>query len=126
MLGLPPSRNVVRIEIMTMSERFHLRFHDQSCANCRYFRIHTTGASDSECLALGRTLGTTRQNDISTLLGWARERLCELWAKRPRNWNIYSDGVDHNPHWVDPYIPREVTARRTVRLLRSSRKDAVC
>jgi hypothetical protein len=88
--------------------KFRLRWHEKSCANCRYFRIHTTGASCSECLFLGRSLGCASAGDTSVLLGWARERLCDGWKRRPSNWDEVSD---KNPYWEDRYITRESLVR---------------
>ena len=93
-----------------------LRYHDRSCENCRYFRIHETAAVVSECLMHGRTLGVANKDNHYLLTGWARERVCDLWSRRPKSWIIYSEGTERNPHWVDPYLPREVNQRRRKRL----------
>lgn len=89
----------------------NLRFHEQSCEKCRYFRIHTTGASTSECLLLGRSLGISGKGEYALLFGWARERICDGWKRRPKTWNIYSTGVENSPYWKDAYVSR-VTQKR--------------
>jgi hypothetical protein len=98
---------------------YPLKFHEQSCATCRYFRIHRTAASVSECLLHGRTLGITEGWGASMLIEWGRARLCDLWSRRPRSWNIFSEGVEQNPHFHDPYLPRSVNERRRKRLTAS-------
>jgi hypothetical protein len=40
-----------------------------------------------------------------------RARVCDGWKKRPKSWNIYSEGTDNWPYWVDPYIPRATQKR---------------
>src|SRR5437879_10377749 len=95
----------------TLAERFPLRYHRRSCANCRFYREHKTVAVVSECLLHGRTLGITDANSSYQLVAWARERLCDLWARRPKSWVIFSDGIDKNPHFSDPYISRETNQR---------------
>jgi hypothetical protein len=96
---------------------FPLRFHKRSCANCRYYREHETVAVVSECLLHGRTLGIAPANDRHWLATWARERLCDLWSRRPKSWRIFSKGVESNPHFRDPYLPRELNQRRRARIL---------
>ena len=91
---------------------YPLKYHAQRCENCRYFRIHRTGAAVSECLLHGRTLGITGRDNTSDLLEWGRARVCDAWSRRPKGWNIYSEGMEANPHFVDPYLPRAVNQRR--------------
>lgn len=89
----------------------HLRFHPQSCWMCRYFRIACMAPPDdygarsvsgSECILLGRTMGIGKS--VADLVGWARERVCDCWKRRPARWEVTVDG---NPHWTDPYISRD-------------------
>ena len=85
------------------------RYQEKACANCRFYRIHTTGATVSECLMLGRTIGMVPPDAAYQQLldAWAWGHLCDFWSRRPRNWDIYSTGADSNPHWKDPYYSRE-------------------
>jgi hypothetical protein len=78
-----------------------LKFHEHSCFNCRYYRIHITGCTESLCLLLGQTLTLT--NDAYPDLA----RFCDGWKRRPKTWNICTQGVKNNPFWRDPYIPRK-------------------
>lgn len=88
----------------------NLRFHKESCGNCKYFRIHTQeSATVSECLLLGRTMGIAGQYESHHLTGWARERVCDFWTRRPNKWYIYTD---KNPHWEDQYLTREFLMNR--------------
>lgn len=100
----------------------HLRYQEKSCANCRFYREHKTSAVISECLALGRTLGIQTANESHVLMHWARERLCDLWSKRPASWVIFSEGIEKNPHFHDPYIKRETNQRRRARLTKEAAK----
>jgi len=100
------------------------RYQDRSCGNCRYYREHETIAVVSECLLMGATMGIAPANESYRLLEWARQRLCDLWAKRPKGWVIFSRGVDKNPHWHDPYLSRAMNERRRVRVLRDLRQAA--
>ena len=83
-----------------------IQFHYESCQNCRYFRIHKTGCFASECLLRGRTLGLSNEGTF-ILHDWAREKVCNFWKRRPKTWNIYSEGINNDPFWKDPYIPRK-------------------
>ena len=101
---------------------YHLRYHEKSCANCRYYREHETTAIVSECLLHGRTLGITTAEHRFQLATWARSRLCDLWSRRPKSWVIFSQGTEKNPHWTDPYLPRAINQRRRSRLRRTIRQ----
>ena len=104
-----------------LDEKARLRWQDESCANCRYFRLHKTVAITSNCLLLGHTLGI--HTDDGEALGWlvcaARERVCDAWKRRPKTWETYSKGTDASPYWVDPYIPRETQIRLAKRLAKA-------
>ena len=76
---------------------------DPACADCRYFRVHTTGADVSECLLLGRTLAISE----GAIERDKTRRCCSGWAERPIAWDIHSCGVGASPFWEDPYISRE-------------------
>lgn len=108
---------------VTLDTYARLRFQEKSCANCRFYREHKTSAVVSECLALGRTLGIQSANEAHILTQWARERLCDLWKKRPASWVIFSEGVDKNPHFHDPYISRATNERRRARLEKQALKS---
>ena len=101
-----------------------LRFQDRSCGNCRYYREHETSAVVSECLLMGGTMGVASASEGYRLMEWARQRVCDLWVKRPKAWKIFSKGVDKNPHWEDPYLPRAMNQRRRVRVLYDLRQAA--
>ena len=82
-----------------------LRFHKRDCFTCRYYRVHTTGATVSNCLLLGRMLSITGHP-------WDdRARVCDGWKRRPKTWNIYSKGTENDPFWHDPYISRTTQKR---------------
>lgn len=87
---------------MGLEDFLNLR-HVDTCRTCRYYRVHTTGASVSECLLMGRTLAI---DVIPDNLAWRETRICNGWKKRPHKWDIYSRGTTRNPHWKDPYLPR--------------------
>lgn len=86
-----------------------ITYHPQSCHTCRYFRVWISShAVDSECLLRGRTLGIASTSpgmtgDTVLVEGWARERVCALWKRRPKTWRPY---VHKNPHFFDPYVKR--------------------
>ena len=103
-------------DLQMLEHGLHLRWQPQSCASCRYFRIHKTTAVVSECLLLGRTLGINTATEEHMLTTWAMNRVCDAWSKRPKNWEIRSEGVDRNPHWHDPYLPRTANEKRRKRL----------
>jgi len=63
--------------------------------------VHTTGCTTTVCLLLGRTLGIG--DDIYGDLA----RICDGWKRRPKTWNIYTQGTETNPFWKDPYISRK-------------------
>lgn len=92
-------------ELTEREDKLNFRLHEKSCANCRYYRQQKTGAITSECLLLGRTLGIS--DKAYELTKWDARRLCDGWKKLPKTWDIYSEGVESNPHWHDPYIKRE-------------------
>ena len=77
------------------------------CATCRYFRLHRTSAVTSDCLLMGQMLGIMPADEEHRLTTHARGMRCGYWSKRPKTWEIRSDGRDKCPYWVDPYIPRE-------------------
>ena len=86
-----------------MSEDEGIKFHDQSCANCRYFRIHKQEHTQtSECVLRGRTVGIS--SNFSDLIEWGRGRICQFWKKIPNTWINWTE---ENPYWNDPYIPSE-------------------
>jgi hypothetical protein len=90
-----------------------MHYHDKSCATCRYFRVwQSTYASAGECLIRG-TIGMASKYQGGMVLGWARERYCDLWKKRPRKWSLY---VERNPAFYDPYISRLTLLRLWRRL----------
>ena len=106
-------------DLRELEGRLHFRFQEQSCANCRFYRTHTTTATSSECLLLGRTLSL---GELPFILPHDRARVCDGWKQRPRAWLIHSDGHDTNPHWYDPYLPRAENQRRRARLLATLKK----
>jgi len=71
-----------------------LKFHDKCCLSCRYYRA---GQNFSDCLNLGRTLSSTGVPYADMA------RYCDLWKRRPKSWDIYTD---KNPFWEDKYISR--------------------
>lgn len=101
---------------MNKSVNAHLRYQEKCCGTCRYYRLHKTSAVTSDCLLLGRMLGIN--TSASDFFYWDMSRFCDFWAKRPKKWTVYSVGVDKNPHWVDPYLPREtlIQLRKRLRL----------
>jgi hypothetical protein len=102
-------------DVRALETALRLRYQDRSCDNCRYFRIHHgSDGWTSMCLLLGRDLGTAA-TDYNALDGWARERVCDGWSRRPKSWRIYSEGL-RSPYWDDPYLPRELNERRRKRL----------
>ena len=60
-----------------LGHKLNLRCHDKGCHNCRYLRIFVqdTGLRTTECLLLGRTMGTSTH--IIQLYEWAQKRLCD-------------------------------------------------
>ena len=77
-----------------------LKFHDKSCDNCRYYRIHQL---NSDCLLLGRTLSIRASNSYCD-----KARFCIGWKRRPKTWDIYNR---KSPFWGDIYISRETQIR---------------
>jgi hypothetical protein len=87
-----------------------LKFHEKSCQTCRYYRIgQNTPKSSivSDCLLLGRTLSITGKESTD------RERYCDGWKRRPKNWVYW---VKTNPFWVDEYIPRKTQIKLRKRM----------
>ena len=78
-----------------------LKFHEHSCSNCRYYRIHITSCAAAVCLLLERTLSLKDDGCLDLA------RYCDGWKRRPKTWNICTQGVKNNPFWEDPYIPRK-------------------
>ena len=107
--------------VTTIMDAANFRAHEHSCFNCRYYRVHETGAAVSECLALGQTIGIVSAKNILMLADWAKQRICDVWARRPPSWNIYSKGVDNSPYWKDPYLPRDLNQRRKKLILSRGR-----
>ena len=105
---------------MSLDIKYNLRFQEKSCWNCRYYRqfLPKEGAATAECLALGRTMGITPAGQSASLIGWARERLCDLWKRRPKTWVYFTQ---KNPHWEDEYYKRETLQRMHKRLERAKR-----
>lgn len=101
---------------MSDLDLFNLRYQEKCCFECRYYREHKTGAWVSECLLMGRTLSISP--DHGDLLDWGRSKVCDGFKKRPKTWRVWSEGVENNPHWKDPYIPRDQIERIRVRFLR--------
>ena len=96
------------VRYKTNSEKACLRYQEVCCGTCRYFRVDTRSSADSECILLGRTLGIASKGESHLVLGWANERYCDFWKRRPRKWQVYAEA---NPHWNDMYIKRETLIR---------------
>jgi len=103
-----------------LTTAYPLRFHERSCATCRYYREHETVGAVSACLLHGYTLGSTEVHARGWLTTWARTRVCDLWSRRPKGWMIFSKGPGKDPHWFDPYLPRGLNHRRRNRLIRKA------
>lgn len=90
---------------MKKRPRPELRWFPNSCRECRYYRISRNPAEVSDCLLLGRSLSMDSPSS-----SWSdRARTCDGWKKRPKAWNIFSEGI--NPFWNDPYYKRETLNR---------------
>ena len=100
------------------NDLYPIRYHERSCGTCRYYREHETVGTVSACVLHGVTLGSTIALERGWLTVWAQARVCDLWSRRPKGWDIYSKGPGKNPHWNDPYLPRALNLRRRKRLMR--------
>ena len=87
-----------------------LKYHEKSCATCRYYRIwqQARSSESSDCLLRGRTLSIGRCNAYSDLA-----RYCDLWKRRPKNWEV---NTRKNPHWLDKYYKRAQLEKMRKRL----------
>ena len=99
---------------------YEIQYHRRSCGTCRYVREHKTGTISGECLLLGRSLAVGNHPFVRASL---RERFCVGWKHRPKTWQIYSEGVNSNPHWHDPYISRETCQRLRKKLFKTPQKS---
>jgi len=83
----------------------NLRHQKKSCHSCRYFRLSAQG---SNCLFLGRVMGSRNSNTrVGTLVEWAQATICDAWKKRPSTWKLYVK----DPFWCDPHITTETQRR---------------
>ena len=112
----PKSSNLAYVDSGKLAR---LRLCERQCPTCRYYREHTTGATVSCCLLLGRDLaGTDGQSGVS-VHQLSVGRLCDGWKRRPKAWLLSSKGVNAWPYWVDPYISRPEQARLRTRFLKA-------
>lgn len=85
----------------------NLRAVEQCCFKCRYYRLMVPEpgrgtAFGGQCLLLGRSLSIA--NDEEFCDDSDRQRVCDLWKKRPKKWEYKTE---ENPFWKDKYLSRE-------------------
>lgn len=107
-----------------ISKILDVRWIEQSCLTCRYYREHETSAITMNCLLLGKLIGISSNSVgcLDSVKGLLLRKICDGWKKRPKVWNIKSKGIKNNPFWDDPYISRGTQQRLRNRILKRGNK----